>query len=415
MKHLTLRSCLAVLCLSIAAIVAAKTPEVIRTQPEGTLRTYLRTGGAFFAYYGQPTITTQSNTVIDIVTAPDGRTIYMKNPLSQAPTGTWVKGTMGEDGKIHVPLGQCVQYFDMGYGWQTCVLKMLSYDELNGAQYYIADLMQEITFSISPDGSTISMDSLDGPEDQGGFPGAMYALIYTDDLSFVGYADFGSVYSPYNMSVVTIPEGLKQEQWTFTYSNAQEGESEQLPVAQDGDKLYIAGLSLDDPEAAIVGTIEGDRVSFASDQYVGHHSGFLLYAFGATYETQTFYDEEWDETYTTHKMTPAPTLDFAFDPTSGKLTALPAPTESTGTALVLNMGKASELGINYMSVSLNPQFQAPEGSIILRPAGLNPATLLTAPASYYDLNGRCIGAHSHNGATIIRLQNGKTMKVISKR
>lgn len=412
------------LLISLCAVITAmgQAPEVIRTQPEGTLRTYLREGKAFFAYYGEATMTTQHGTVIDVVTAPDGRTVYMKNPMSQAPTGTWVRGSIGEDDKIHVPLGQCVQYFDMGYGWQTCVLKMLSYDEQNGAQYYIADLMQEITFSISPDGSTISMDSLDGPEDQGGFPGAMYALIYTDDFSFVGYADYESVYSPYNMGITTIPEGLKQEPWTFTYSNAREGESEQLPVAQEGDKLYVAGLSIDDPEAAVVGTIEGNSVSFASDQYVGYHSGFLLYAFGATYETSTYYDEEWDESFTTNKMTPQSTFSFAFDPTTRTLTSTPAPTESTGTALVLNMGKVSELGINYMSVALDPVLQAPEGSEILTPTGITAPTTLPSHPTCYDLSGRLIPTHqmrrqtapATQGITIFRTSNGKVMKVLSK-
>lgn len=393
----------AVLLSALPAMVMAQDFDVIRTQPEGTLRTYLRSGGAFYAYYGSPTLGTQQGTVIDIVTAPDGKTVYMKNPISQANAGTWVQGTLGDDGRLHVPLNQCVQYFDQGYGWKTVVLRLDAYDDWNGAQYYIADLNEEVTFSFSADGTTITMDSLEGPEDQGGYPGAMYALVYTDDNSFVGYADFNSVYTPFNLTYTTLPDGLTHEQWTFTYSNAQEGESETVPVARDDQHIYIAGMSIHDPQAAIVGNIDGDRVSFTSDQYVGHSSGFLLYAFGASYETKTFYDDVWNETYTTNVMTPTPTIDFRFDASTGRLTAI------GDMALVLNMGKVADQGINYMSVALDPIFQAPASV-----DGLSYSTLAASQphTKFYDLNGRQTNA-PRSGITIISTPNGTTRKVLS--
>ena len=411
-----------ILCSTTAA---AQKPSIIRTQPEGELKTYLRSGDAFYAYYGEATMTDQNNTVIDIVTAPDGNTVYMKDPISQATAGTWIKGSLGDDGKIHMPLGQCVQYFNMGYGWKTVVLRMGEYDDFVGATYYIDDDMQEVTFSYSADGSTITMDDLGGV-DAGGYPGAMYALVYTDDESFVGYADYHSVYTPFNMTYTTLPEGAESDEWTFTYSNAQEGEYEKLPAAIEGDKFYLAGLSLHDPAAAIVGTIspaEDDgtsqdataalasgnfKVSFPSDQYVGHHSGFLLYAFGASYETKTFYDEAWDETYTTNVMTPEPTLDLYYDAATRTL----APRSDM--ALVLNMGKANDYDINYMSVSLDPKFEAPETFNPQSPDGVTTTTFSPTYPTYYDLNGRRLTSPTSNGATIIRMQDSKTMKVIKK-
>ena len=369
------------LCTLFAASASAQSAdftEVIRTQPEGELATYLRSGEAFFAYYGAPAMTTQEGTVIDIVYAPDGRNVYMKNPISQAASNTWIRGTRQDDGKIHVPLEQYVQFFDnYGYGWKTVILKMTSYNDFEGATYAIDPMQKEITFTVSDDTNTIALDNLGGGEGEGGYPGAMYALVYTDDETFVGYADYESVYTPYNLSYLTIPENLTAEQWTFTYSNAQEGEYEMLPVAYDADNIYIAGLSIHDPEAAIVGKIEDNHVSFPSDQYVGYHSGFLLYAFGADYEEKNFYDEEWDETYTTYAMTPAPALDMVFDFSTNTLRT------DRDMALVLNMGKVNDLGINYMSVSLDPVFKGPEGSGILPHL---PTTNVPSPA--FDLYGR---------------------------
>ena len=393
------RILLSLLCLSATAWAAAQNINVIRTQPAGTLKTYLRSGDAFYAYYGEATMGTQTGSVIDIVTAPDGKTIYMKNPMSQATTGTWIKGSLGDDGKIHMPLEQCVQYFDMGYGWKTVVLKMMSYDDFTGAQYFIDSSMTEVTFSISADGTTITMDDLGGGEDQGGYPGAMYALVYTDDNTFVGYADYNSVYTPYNLTYNTIPEGLTTTEWTFTYSNSQPGETEKLPVAQDGNKLYIAGLSLHDKDAAMVGTIEGDEVRFESDQYLGYHSGYLVYAFGASYETKTFYDEEWDETYVTHVMTPEEALVCHYDEATGCLTA------KESQALVLNMGRVADVGINYLSVSLDPTFQGELNGIDTIVADQ------TAAASYYDLHGRRLTSGGR-GVTIVRHPDGTTHKMV---
>lgn len=420
-----------ILCSTAAT---AQTTDVIRTQPEGELKTYLRSGDAFFAYYGEPTMTDQGNTVIDIVTAPDGKTVYMKDPISQATAGTWIKGSLGDDGKLHMPLGQCVQYFDMGYGWKTVVLRMGEYDDFEGATYYIDNEMQEVTFTYSADPSTgsgqatITMDDLGGT-DAGGYPGAMYALVYTDDESFVGYADYHSVYAPFTLTYTTLPDGAESDDWTFTYSNGQEGEFEKLPVDIKGDKFYLAGLSLHDPDAAIVGTIapadaeetnfetatadaalaSGNfKVSFPSDQYVGHHSGFLLYAFGASYETKTFYDEVWNETYTTHVMTPEPTLDLYYDATTRTLSP------RGDMALVLNMGRANDYGINYMSVSLDPKFEAPANFNPQEPDGITTTPLSPTLPTYYDLNGRRVGTPAPNGVTILRMQDGKTMKVVKK-
>lgn len=382
------------LALSLTLGVWAQKPQLITQQPEGTLRTYQRSGKAFFAYYGSPTQTVQDYTVVNIVTSPDGKSVYMKDPISQANSGNWIAGTRDEAGRLHFPLGQYVQYFEgSGYGWQTAVLKLMSYDETTGAQYYLDTTMQEVSFTPSADGQSLTMDALGEQQDQGGYPGAMYALVYDDDQSFVGYADYGSVYSPFTYTYTTLPETATPETWTFTYSNAQEGEKESLPVVVADGKVYMAGLSIHDPAACIVGTIEGNKVSFASDQYVGHSSGFLLYAFGASYETKTFYDEEWDETYTTNVMTPQPALECTYNAATGKLTS------DGQQALILNMGKADEVGINYMSVALDPVFEAPEGTVL----GISPITKAPAlmGAGVYDLQGRRLVAGQNKGGHIL--------------
>ena len=42
----------------------------------------------------------------DIVYAPDGKTIYLKNPIFGVNNGAWVQGTISDDGTtISIPLG----------------------------------------------------------------------------------------------------------------------------------------------------------------------------------------------------------------------------------------------------------------------------------------------------------------------
>lgn len=367
------------LLLALISLCTWADADVIREQPEGSLRTYLRHGKAMYAFYGEPSFTTQDYTVLQMVTAPDGRTVYMKDPISQANAGTWVQGRIEADGRVHVPLGQYVQYFDQGYGWQTCVLRMMQYDETYGAQYYIDTTMDEVTYTFSPDGESLSMDPLTDQADIEGYPCAMYALVYDDDNSFVGYADYESAYTPYNLSFARLPEGLPQETWQFSYSNARPGETESIPVVRQGDLIYFAGMSVDDPEAAVVARVDGDHMYFASDQYVGCNSGFLLYAGGVSYETKTFYDEEWGETYTTHAMTPASGIEFVFDAESHSLRPV------GDMALILNMGTLAEQGINYMSVALDPVLILPEGSTL---TGLSSVRSASAVESIYSLSGQ---------------------------
>ena len=382
MKHT-----LTLIFFSLTLSIWAAVPNIIRTQPQGSLRTYIRHGQAFYPYYGEATMGSQKGSVIDIVTSPDGHTIYMKNPISQAATSTWIEGTI-EDGRIHVPTDQYVQYFpDYGYGWKTAVLRLQSYDEVQGASYYLDTETSEVVFTISADGNTITMDALSAASTQGDYPSAMYALVYDDDYTFVGYADYESIYTPYDMTYPTLPSGIEPEQWTFTYSNAQPGEYEVLPAVRQGDKVYLAGLSLHDPDAAIVGEIHNGIVSFSSHQYVGYHSGYLLYAIGATYEPKDYY-EDGELIFTTNVMTPQPAIQFTLDEATRTLRA------EGQQALVLNMGDLDEdQNFNYMSVALDPAFQLPltEGVVKVK---------VGADTNSYDLQGRSYVRQPRKGITI---------------
>ena len=93
--------------------------DVITDQPEGELKTYQRSGGAMFNFWGYLFTTHQDGGAMQMVFAEDGKTVYIQDPLCYGEgVGAWVVGELTDDGRyISVPLGQYVSYNEeYGYG-----------------------------------------------------------------------------------------------------------------------------------------------------------------------------------------------------------------------------------------------------------------------------------------------------------
>lgn len=332
-----------------------ETPEidfnVISEQPEGELKTYVRSGGAFTVFFGYIIPITQGGMAIDIVTAPDGKTVYFKDIVSAAIAETWVKGTI-EGNKIHVPLYQSIIYYeDYGYGLALAKMKYVTgVDESTGEAYatYEADLTAtEITFTINDDASI----SLDGTETDNttGMPKALLSLVYTDNFEWSGNSDYESVYREFNDVPSTMPEGLDVEQWSYQYNDGTYSYARLLEAAIDGDKFYIRGVSEYDPESIIIGTIADGKVTFASDQYLGNPSSYMLYFCGGKFTEEVEYYEDYDEYYTSYSYTYSPELVFDYDADNKRLTS------AADDAIIINCGKGSD-AIDYMTTAHQPKF-----------------------------------------------------------
>lgn len=325
-----------------------------KNQPEGTLKTYSREGGAFFVFWSYLIQTTQGGTTIDIVTAPDGKTVYMKEFLSQAITETWIKGTI-EGNKIHIPLYQAVTYYEEdGYG---LMIGKLDYEKGYDEEYGYYDnfkpdfTAQEMTFTIHEDG-TISLDGTSEMVDGVSFdkmPKSMLALFWTDNFEWTGYSDYNSVYTEFNEVAKTMPEGLKVEDWSYLYSDGTYTYGRLLKAANDGKKFYIQGLSEYNPESVIEGTINDGKVTFESDQFMGIEKGSLLYFCGAKAEIETLWDDYYEEYYNEITYNYTPTLEMSYDAEKRQLSSL------EDDALIINLGKGSSSGIYYMSADINPR------------------------------------------------------------
>ena len=148
MKKLLLLALVAIFGVSAQA---QDTPDMIKDQPAGTVTTYKRVSGKMFAYQkgkdGKQKLSLfsieklaengQPAGDLTMVTAADGKTVYLKNALTfgtymdKDPFNAWIKGT--KDGNvITVPAGQYIYYGELQDGSKAGI--QVGYMELKDKQ-----------------------------------------------------------------------------------------------------------------------------------------------------------------------------------------------------------------------------------------------------------------------------------------
>jgi len=150
--------------LGISAQAQGK-PEVIKDQPAGSETVYKRVSGKMFAIqsgkiniFDLKTLAENDQPAGDlkVVTATDGKTVYLKYVLSFASyikddaAGGWVKGTK-EGNKITIPAGQYImygKYEDGEYGARV------GYMEYKNDKFEVSN--EPITFTL--EGNTAKLD-----------------------------------------------------------------------------------------------------------------------------------------------------------------------------------------------------------------------------------------------------------------
>ncbi len=255
--------------------------DVITEQPEGELRTYQRSGGAMYNFWGYLFTTSQDGGAMQMVFAEDGKTVYLKDPVSQAVANTWVKAELSDDGKtLTMPLNQFIIFYDdYGYGLMTAWVDV-TVDE-DG--YIVATPnpdIQEATFAIGDDG-TITL--LDSSGDVDTFEGSGIGLIYDDDLTWAGYVDWESVYTPFDATPVELPEGIDMEDYSMSYVDSYGSASgKMVKVGFMDNSVYVQGFSSLVPDGVMKGDMDkgGRMVFFPSEQYLGVGNSMFLNMMG---------------------------------------------------------------------------------------------------------------------------------------
>ena len=237
---------------------------VITEQPAGELKTYDRSGYAYYVVSDYPRRGAQTGTM-DVVFA-EGNEVYIKDPLSKLIVNTWVKGTLSDDGTtITLSLGQNIQY-DTEVG-QPIAIKMVEYDE-DYEEFSVLPTSQ-VTYTISGD-----QIKLNGTSTY-----TCLGAVWAESNEWAGFADYNSVYTPaITDEPVVLPDGLTTEVYKFKGSEYQGGELQyNTNVAMDGNDIYVQGILADMPNAWIKGTRQEGTVTFESGQYLGTLAGNAVY------------------------------------------------------------------------------------------------------------------------------------------
>ena len=241
--------------------------DVITDQPEGTLKTYVRSGSYVNA---KGNIKSQTG-FADIVFANDGKTVWFKD-LASYNLSTWVKGTI-DGNTITVPLGQPIANLDPTYG--TAVLG-ITFPTANKS------VSGNLTFTMTE--KTITLDYYTNYTI--GVVGGCFEYgetLYGLQSLGLNYGVYATVFTLFEEpEVVTPPDGLSTTDMPMTASeNGSTDYNATVKVGWAGNDVYIQGINKYLPEAWVKGTLneEGTKVTFPV-QYMGKDTKTPYYLTG---------------------------------------------------------------------------------------------------------------------------------------
>ena len=199
-------------------------PEVITEQPAGTEIVYKRVSGKMFCIRSgklsiyelkQLAENDQPAGDLKVITAADGKTVYLKYVLSYVSyitndqAGGWVKGTK-KGNKITIPAGQYILYGNFEDGeYGICV----GYLELKNGKFEVSN--EPITFTL--DGNTAKLDGtyMEG-ETQDDLKSKMLGGYWSDDKSFF-CGDVGTLFSTDPTGIETVEKADNKQVVGETY------------------------------------------------------------------------------------------------------------------------------------------------------------------------------------------------------
>jgi len=252
---------------------------IIYDQPAGELKTYDRNGYSYYEMGGYVRRGSQTGTV-DIVFA-DGGKVYIKNPLAKLETNSWIEGTINDEGtEITVPMKQRIAYDTEVQ--DSLYVAVFEYDE-DYEEFSISNSVKSLTYKV--DGEKISL--------QGTSKYYVLGCAWVSTSEWAGYADYSSVYTPaVTDTLITPPAGGDTLTYQYSSTGYMSGEiTYPVTVIIVNGEMYIKGIYDSFPDAWIKGTIDGNKVTFASPQYLGSLQTTAYYMIAtSTDDTKTIKD-----------------------------------------------------------------------------------------------------------------------------
>jgi hypothetical protein len=269
------------------------------TEVTGTVKEYTTTTTDYLYFWGYTFDFTDTGYAGEIVF--DGNTAYIKDPIpSLSGYNTYMKGSV-DGNKITVSFPQPIISED-GY---TYYVDRCVYDSENSEEYsaeYTVDDSATLSYTINEDGS-ITSDWTD----------ANVILGLTYDNEWMGYGSYAVEYVPFDGTKLTIADMPADfaEKLNSNWAVLSDEGNVYLSAAEYNGKFYIAGLFTSDPDALLVGDIDGTTVTFTSNQYMGvdDYYGYRTFFYGL--DAEEYYDDYYEEYYTAYNLADNVTMTYS--------------------------------------------------------------------------------------------------------
>ena len=275
--------------------------KLITEIPEGDTRTMVRFGMAYGYSWFTGLISEPLDGSVQDITFEENGDVYFKYPISFffESENNYVKGHLDGD-IITIKFPQLIAIEELKdddgnitetYYDYALKLEFRPEEEGSDEGWYYASDNQDYRFKLNDDGSLTSLDSdymigqcnwMESETEPG---------VY--GWSWQGNGDFVDSETVLTDKEIEVPEEARFEDWTLVDGfNART-----LPIAFLGDKVYVKNIYTDQgTTGAIVGTLDGNKVTFSSDQYIGiaYMNQHTAYFMGGHAETITEGGESYD-------------------------------------------------------------------------------------------------------------------------
>lgn len=199
-----------------------------------------------------------------------GDSYYIKDPLPRTTIGSYIEGKLVEDGDELYIECRLPQWINAREATNTGVILSLGKKTVNESGMVFYEPIENteenvIRYVMDEDENFILTCSEDVALC------AFYRYLDEEPLGvFAGSAAYSVQYKePGRKLVTSIPEGIEPQDWGMLYSNGDKAHTVTVGLDEAAGKVYIAGFTPDFPESCVVGTIEGDKVTFEAGQYLG--------------------------------------------------------------------------------------------------------------------------------------------------
>ena len=225
----------------------------------------------------------------------DGNDFYMYKPVDTFSNAYpyWIKGTLGEDNKVVFSFPQDA-YIQPANQWagtpesQTTIsmLKVVTNGETTDfvVDTENTDLVMKWENNVL---TQLDTETADGYQRITG--------IMNEDGTFSGTGEGNMSWSVFDETLQTPPAGMETSQYLCSSeSNWGEKLNRIVEIGTSGNELWIKGLYGYFADSWIKGTIDGDKVTIATDQYLGIYTAEMYYYFFQAADTEE-YMTDWGE------------------------------------------------------------------------------------------------------------------------